>query len=160
MNKRPFNKEAYLKYDLPAKKRLVEIIEKTSDYKLNCNLDIEMYKGGDVKFKKDNKTVLFENEVRKEFDTIVQKYSTIHIPIRKQNTPANFYVVWRRDLNQFILINEKTLNKYRNTIVPVVCNHEDNQDGAYEEDFIDIPKNETQWYVIGKELKLIKLDYD
>jgi hypothetical protein len=157
--KRQFNKEAYLKYDFPAKKRLVEVFEKNSNYRLDCDLDIEMYKAGDVWFKCLDKRILCENEVRADFDKIVNEFNTVHIPIRKQNTPAEFYIVWKRDLFQFILINKETLDKYRNAIVEVVCNHEDNQDGAYVEDFIDIPKNETQWYVVGQNMKLIKLDY-
>jgi hypothetical protein len=35
-----------------------------------------------------------------------------------------------------------------------------NQDGAYDEYFIDIPKEETQWYVIGEGFKLTKVTYD
>ncbi len=160
MSQRPFNKAAYEKYDSPAKKRLIEILEKNSEYVLDCDINTEMYKGGDVWFRKGKKRVLFENEVRADFDKIVNDFSTIHIPIRKQNTPANFYVVWRRDLCQFILIDEKTLKKYKNAIVEITCKHEENQNGAYVEDFVDIPKNETQWYVIGENLKLIKLSYE
>jgi hypothetical protein len=161
MGKRQFNKAAYNAYDKSAKLKLVELIENTSTFKLNCDLNIEMYKAGDVIFKKENKTILFENEVRENFDKIVQDYNTIHIPIRKQNTPADFYIVWRKDLLQFILINKKTLDNNRNNIIhDVICNNEMNQDGPYAEDFVDIPKNETQWYVIGKDFKLIKLSYD
>lgn len=160
MSERPFNKQAYKELDHPAKIKLVELIENTSEYKLDCDLNVEMFKKGDVRFRKGDKTVLFENEVRDNFDKIVQEYGTVHIPIRKQNTPANFYVVWRNDFLQFILITKKTLDRHRNDIVhDVVCNHEKNQEGSYVEDFVDIPKNETQWYVIGMNFKLIKLSY-
>ena len=161
MSDRPFNKQAYKELDHPAKIKLVELIENLSGYKLDCDLEVEMFKKGDVRFRKGEKTVLFENEVRDNFDKIVQDYGTVHIPIRKQNTPADFYVVWRNDFSQFILIWKKTLDKYKNNIArDVLCSHEKNQDGPYVEDFIDIPKNETQWYAIGQNFKLHKLSYD
>jgi len=160
MGNRPFNQAAYDAFDKSSKLKLVELIEKTSDYRLSGDLNIELYKNGDVMFKNKNKTVLFENEVRTNFDTIVQTYETIHIPIRKQNTPADFYIVWRNDLWQFILIDKNTLKKYKNSIVTVKCNNEMNRTDSYVEDFMDIPKEETQWYLIGKEFKLMKVSYD
>ena len=158
MKKRPFNQKAYNEFDGSSKKRLVEVIEKNSEYVLDCDLNEEMFKKGDVFFRKNKKRVLFENEVRQYFDDIISKFTTIHIPIRKQNTPANFYIVWKPDLNQFILIDRKTLIKNKNNIVKVKCWND--EIGYYYEDFLDIPKEETQWYVIGEELKLIKLSYD
>ena len=161
MSRRQFNQKAYNVCDNPAKVRLVELIEKTSDYRLVGDLSVERYKAGDVLFKNGSKTVLFENEVRQNFDTIVQKYSTVHIPIRKQNTPVDFYLVWRKDFWQFILIDKKTLKKHKNNIIrDVECNNEMSEEVSYTEDFIDIPKEETQWYIIGPNFKLTKLPYD
>lgn len=160
MSKRPFNKTAYNAFDMKAKIMLKNIIEKNSKYKLIGDLEVEYFKECDLKFQNQDKVVLFENEVRREFETIRDSFSTIHVPFRKKNTKANFYLVWKPDFLQFILINEKTLDKYRENIVrDVYCNHELNQNGGYFEDFVDIPKNETQWYVIGENYKLIKLDY-
>jgi len=160
VEKRKFNQAAYDAFDMQNKLRLIEIIESNSDYKLFGNINVERYKMGDVLFKNKKKTVLFENETRADFEKIVLNYNSIHIPLRKQNTPANFYIVWKIDLCQFILINKKTLNKYKNNIVNVKCNYNQNQEYAHDEDFIDIPKEETQWYVIGENLKLIKLSYE
>ena len=161
MGKREFNQKAYDVCDNPAKVRLVELIEATSDYKLFGDLSVERYKAGDVLFKNGDKTVLFENEVRQKFDTIVQKYNTVHIPIRKQNTPADFYLVWRKDFWQFILIDKKTLRKNKNNIIcNVKCNNEMSGKVSYIEDFMEIPKEETQWYLIGPNFKLTKLPYD
>jgi uncharacterized protein YlzI (FlbEa/FlbD family) len=159
MNKRPFNKEAYKKFDGTAKKVLVDLIENISGYKLYSDLNVELYKECDVKFKKGNKIILVENEVRECFDKIVKYYNTIHIPIRKKNTKADFYVVWKNDFTEFIVIDKKILNKYTNNTVTVTCNHEMNQVGSYIEDFIDIPKKDTQRYII-KNLKLKKLSYN
>jgi hypothetical protein len=161
MSKRPFNKAAYNQFDKSAKTRLVEIIEKNYGYVLDCDLDVEMYKGGDVWFKRGGERVLFENEVRDAFDDIINRFPTIHIPIRKQNTPANYYLVWKKDLNEFISINKETLDKNRNNIAhDVQCNHELNQDGPYIEDFVDIPKEETKWFIIGPNLELQESPYD
>ena len=160
MGKRPFNQAAYDRTDKAANLKLVEILSE-SGYKPMIDLDIELYKKGDAVFTNGKEVVVFENETRDAFDRIVNEFSTIHIPIRKQHTPADFYVVWNITFSQFILITKKTLNKYRNTIVcDVVCNHERNQSGSYTEDFVDIPKDETQWYVIGLNNHLHKVDYE
>jgi hypothetical protein len=159
MGYRKFNKDAYDAFDMSSKLQLVKIIEKNSPYKLNDDLDIERYKDGDVEFIFNNKKVLFENEVRRNFDDIVSIYKTIHIPIRKKDTPANFYIVWKEDLCQFILIDRKTIQKYKNKPIRVKCNNEMNYDEEYVEEFVDIPKSETQWYLVGKEFKLKKLEY-
>jgi len=160
MGRRVFNKSAYDNFDMPAKQRLVEVIEAQGIYKLASDINAELYKQGDLVFTNGKHDVIFENEVRINFDTIVNKYTTIHIPVRKKNTPADFYLVWRTDLWQFIMIKRNVLRKYMNTCVEVTCNHEMNQDGAYDEYFIDIPKEETQWYVIGEGFKLTKVTYD
>jgi hypothetical protein len=160
MGKRIFNKAAYNQFDKSAKTRLVEIVEKKYGYVLDCDLDVEMYKGGDVWFKKDGERMLFENEVREDFDKIVKNWPTVHIPIRKRETPADYYIVWRKDFNELISINKETLKKYRDRIVTVECNHELNQDGPYIEDFVDIPKEETKWFIIGPNLELQEASYD
>ncbi|MDX1284730.1 MAG: hypothetical protein R3182_06955 [Draconibacterium sp.] len=161
MGKRPFNKAAYDRVDKPANIKLAEILLNKSDYKPLIDLDVELYKKGDAVFTNGKKIIVFENETRDAFDRIVEEFETIHIPIRKQQTPADFYVVWKPDFSQFILIDKKTLDKNRNNIiVDVVCKHERNQSGEYVEDFMDIPKEETQWYIIGPNYKLQKVSYD
>lgn len=160
MSKRPFNEIAYNTFDKPANLKLKEILEVNSNYVPLIDLDKELYKIGDAVFTNGKKYVLFENETRDAFHRIINEFDTIHIPIRKRNTPADYYIVWKTDYLQFILITKKTLNKYRNKIAKdVVCKHEKNQNGEYIEDFIDVPKNETQWYVIGPNCKLQKVPY-
>ena len=160
MGKRPFNQAAYDAFDKPANTKLAEILLNNGDFKPLIDLDVELYKKGDAVFTDGKKNIVFENETRENFDKIIQDYLTIHIPIRKKYTPADFYVVWRKCFGQFILIKRDVLVKYRESIVTVECNHEMNQDGSYIEDFVDIPKEETQWYVIGPNYKLQKASYD
>lgn len=159
--KRSFNKYSYDLFDNESKIKLVELIEKTSHFKLNDDLDDERYKDGDVEFiNPNNNKILFELEVRRNFDDIINTYKTIHIPIRKQYCPADYYIVWKSDYNQFILISKGTIDKYRDNIITIKCKNEINREGeSYIEEFLDIPKEETQWYVVGKNYKLIKLDY-
>lgn len=159
MYKRPFNKDVYDQVDMSSKLVLKTLMEKHSNYVLDSNINEELYKAGDLVFSNGKRKIIFENEVRQDFDKIVEKFSTIHIPIRKQNTPANFYVVWKPDFCQFILINVKKVKKYFNNIVEVKCNYEMGTNVEYVEDFIDIPKSETTWYVVGQNYKPIKLDY-
>lgn len=159
MGKRYFNSKVYNEVDMSSKIKLIEIIEANSEYKVCDGLNNELYKNGDLIFNKGNKKVVFENEVRFDFDKITQDWNTIHIPIRKRNTPANFYIVWNKPLTQFILINLNKVKKYWDNVILVKCNHEMSQNVDYEEKFIDIPKEETQWYIIGKNNKLQKVKY-
>ena len=156
---RKFNKNAYDQCDMPSKLILKKIIENNSDYRLINNINEELYKKGDLIFKKENKLVIFENEVRQNFQKIVGEYFTIHIPIRKKNTPANFYIIWNPEFTQFILINLKKAKKYFNNIINVKCNNEMNNSVSYSEYFIDIPKNITEWYILQKNDKILKLAY-
>lgn len=157
--KRSFNKEIYDQVDMSAKLVLKKLIETNSEYTLESDLDEELYKAGDIVFQKGNKKIIFENEVRYDFDRIVESFLTIHIPIRKQNTPAHYYVVWKPDFCQFILIKLKDIRKYFDNIVEVKCTQEMGSNVSYVEEFIDIPKSETSWYVVGQGYKPIKLDY-
>lgn len=159
MSTRAFNKEVYDQVDMACKNRLKEVIELNSDYRVCDGLNNELYKKGDLAFKNGNKIFLFENEVREQFDNITQKWNTIHIPIRKKYTPADFYVVWNKKLDQFILIDVKKTKSYWDNIVNVECNHEMSKEVKYVEPFIDIPKKETQWYVINQNNKLQKVSY-
>jgi hypothetical protein len=159
MKKRQFNKKLYDKYDKKAKLTLKKVIETNSSFMLVGDINSEHYKVCDLVFSKGDKTISFENEVRENFDEIITKHNTIHIPIRKKDNSSEYYVVWRNDFNQFIMIKGGTIKKYINNVVNILCKKEEYQDGEFEEKFIDIPKEETQWYVISEGLKLIKLDY-
>jgi hypothetical protein len=152
--KRPFNQELYDMFDYSNKKMLKDLIESTTNYRVVEGMDNELYKKGDLVFSNGKKTIIFENETRGRFDEIVEKWDSIHIPLRKQKTPADFYIVWKPDFLQFILIDKKTLNKYRNNIV-----HDIKCASGYVEDFIDVDKSETTWYCIGKDYKLQKVPY-
>jgi hypothetical protein len=160
MNKRKFNKKSYELADMPSKLVLKKLIEDNSEYVLETGLNEELYKAGDLVFRNGNKRVIFENEVRNNFMDIVELYTTIHIPIRKKNTPADFYIVWKTDFTQFILIDLRKNRKYFDNIVSIKCNEKfDNDEFKYTEDFIDMPKSETQWYVINEEFKPVKIPY-
>lgn len=80
---RPFNQKAYNSCDMKNKKALVSIMTKKG-YTLIGNLEEEHYKKYDVKFKKDDKEISFENETRVNFTKIRDFFQTIHIPIRKK----------------------------------------------------------------------------
>ncbi len=153
------NWSEYHKQDKPSKNWFVEIVHKNSKFRVIEGLNEELYKGGDLIFQHNNKKFSVELEVRDAFDDIVQKYQTIHISIRKKDTPADFYVVLKPDFQQFILIKNKIIKKHMNNVVNVLCNHEKNSDGSYYEDFLDIKKENTQWYVVGPNHKPIKVNY-
>lgn len=72
--KRPFNKEVYDQVDMSSKLVLKNLIEKHSPYVLDSKLDEELHKAGDLVFRNGNKKVIFENEVRQNFDKIVEQY--------------------------------------------------------------------------------------
>jgi len=155
---RVMNWGEYDEFDESSKEWLVNIIHKNTNYRLHSGLDEELYKKGDVVFIKGNKKLIFELEVRHAFDDIVNKYNTIHIPIRKKETPADYYVVLKPDFQQFILMTNKTIKKYSDNITNVYCSGE-RGGGSYYEDFLDIKKDDTQWFAVGENHHLIKLDY-
>ena len=143
--KRPFNLKAYNAFDLKNKQELVSIMTKKG-YTLVGELNKEHYKKFDLKFIKEDKKVSFENETRVNFVTIRDVYKTIHIPIRKKDTQADFYIVWKPELDEFFLISKDVINKNKEKMVTLVCN-EFEEDEVYEDTFIDIPKDEAVLYV-------------
>ena len=157
---RPFNQEAYNQCDMPAKMMLKLIVEKNSDYRLVDDINEEHYKLCDLAFSNNKNVILYENEVRENFDLIVTKFDSVHIPIRKQTTKCNFYLVWKPDLSEFILIDRKTLDKYISNIVETIYGNDSRVEYLYNDKFIDIPKNETKYYVINPDYKPIYVGYD
>jgi hypothetical protein len=143
--KRPFNLKAYNAFDLKNKQELVSIMTKKG-YTLVGELNKEHYKKFDLKFIKEDKEVSFENETRVNFVTIRDVYKTIHIPIRKKDTQADFYIVWKPELDEFFLISKDVINKNKEKMVTLVCN-EFEEDEVYEDTFIDIPKDEAVLYI-------------
>lgn len=141
---RPFNKKAYDAFDLKNKKEIVSIMNQKG-FSLIGNLDEEHYKKYDVKFRKGDIELSFENETRINFTTIRDRYPTIHIPIRKQNTQADFYIVWKPEMDEFFLISKDTINECKKDIVTLICN-EFNEDNQYKDSFIDIPKERAELF--------------
>lgn len=141
--KRPFNSGAYNKYDNSNKELVISIFENRG-YTLHAGLKEELYKECDVIMKHNitNKIIRIENESREDFDKIKNFYSTVHIPIRKLNTQANFYFVWRKDQSECMIIDIDECREFKifNNITSVVCTKDRNLD-AYSEEFIDIPKS-------------------
>lgn len=141
---RPFNKKAYDAFDLKNKKELVSIMSKKG-YSLVGDINKEHYKKYDVMFTKNGKEISFENETRVNFVTIRDVFKTIHIPIRKQNSQADFYVVWKPELDEFFLIKKETITDFKKETVTLVCNEFD-EDNVYEDSFIDIPKEKAELF--------------
>jgi len=139
--KRKFNKNAYDSYDLKNKLELKNLMEKKG-YTLMGDINEEHYKKYDLIFKdnKSDKILSFENETRINFDKIKSFYNTIHIPIRKKNTQADYYIVWNTNMTELFLIPYTIINKYIDNLVNVKCSNK------YLEDFIDIPKKECQLF--------------
>ena len=88
-----------------------------------------------------DKYIRIENESREDFDKIKNRFSTIHIPIRKKDTKANFYFVWKPNQTECMIIDIDECREFNifNNIQSVVCSKDRNL-SAYEEDFIDVPK--------------------
>jgi hypothetical protein len=162
VNRRPFNKDVYNKYDLKCKETLVEIM-KVKGFELQGDITEENYKKYDLLFYNAslNKYLSFENEVRHNFDQIREEFSTIHIPIRKKNTQANYYVVWNPDLNQVIVIDRKIIQESINQVTEVLCRGENTESGkiAYHEEFINVPKEKCKYFFIGQGYKMIEGEF-
>ena len=144
--KRPFNQAAYDAHDKRNKTELLSIMNKKG-YELIGDIDEENFKKYDLKFKhKENGSeISFENETRDVFDKIKNIFRTIHIPIRKKNTQADFYVVWNPSMTEMFLIPKDIIEKCKEEIVDVKCK-EGHVNYEYEEKFIDIPKNLVNLY--------------
>jgi hypothetical protein len=144
--KRPFNQAAYDAHDKRNKNELLKIME-SKGYELVGDIETEHFKKYDLKFrhKETNKEISFENETRDIFDKIKTVFKTIHIPIRKKNTQANFYVVWNPSMTEMFLIPSEIIEKCKEEIVDVKCK-EGHVNYEYEEKFIDIPKNLVTLY--------------
>mgnify|MGYP003350713030 CR=1 FL=1 len=141
---RPFNKKAYDSFDSKNKKELVNMMT-AKGYALVGSIETEHFKKYDVKFTKDGQEISFENETRLNFVTIRDVYETIHIPIRKENTQADYYIVWKPELDEFFMIDKAVIEKYKKEVVTILCN-ESHVDDSYIDSFIDIPKKEAVLY--------------
>lgn len=157
---RPFNKAAYDQSDLPAKIHLKELIEKSSSYKLISDINKEYYKLYDLEFSNGVNTIRYETEVRKNFDKIIDEFTTIHIPYRKKDNRCDKYIVWKDNYRELIVIERKIIDIYMDKPIEILCNEDCNVEYAYRDIFIDIPKTETKYYVINDENNLIELNYD
>jgi hypothetical protein len=144
--KRPFNQAAYDAHDKRNKTEILNIMERKG-YDLVGDIDEENFKKYDLKFrhKETGKEISFENETRDVFDKIKTIFKTIHIPIRKKNTQADFYVVWNPGMTEMFLIPKEVIEKCKEEIVDVKCK-EGHVNYEYEEKFIDIPKKLVTLY--------------
>lgn len=140
--KRKFNKDAYDNYDHSNKLELKNLMKKKG-YTLIGDINEEHYKKYDLVFKDNNtnKTLSFENETRINFDKIKSTYNTIHIPIRKKNTQADYYIVWNSSMTELFLIPYSVINNHIDNLITVKCS------SKYIEDFIDIPKSQCQLFI-------------
>lgn len=157
LNKRPFNEGVYNETDPKAKKVVIEIM-KNLGYVVHGNPDVENYKKYDLQFFNPTTQKYFavENEIRKDFDLIRDRWDTVHIPIRKSNTQMDCYFVWNQNCDQVIAIDRIVFLKYRSNLADVECDTEilNGDRIAYKEKFIDIPKSETKFYYLTQGFKL------
>lgn len=144
--KRPFNKAAYDMHDKKNKEELLKIMIRR-DYELVGDIKEENFKKYDLKFKhkQTGREISFENETRDVFDKIKTVFKTIHIPIRKKETQADFYIVWNVAMTEFFLIPKEVIIACKEEIVSIKCK-EGHVNYEYEEKFIDIPKNLVTLY--------------
>lgn len=153
--RRKFNQNAYNKYDHVTKEKIANIFKKKG-YEILGDINEEHYKEYDIKLvNNEGKTISFENEVRVNYETIMSRFTTFHIPIRKINTKADIYVIWNRNLNRISVLKNKQIKEYKNNIKEVDCQ---SQEGDYCEEFIDIPKNIFKHYRVGDNYDLFKID--
>lgn len=157
LTKRPFNQGAYDECDSNAKNTVVEIMKRLG-YSVHGNLKEENYKKYDLNFFNESTQKFFavENEVRRDFDAIRDRFDTVHIPVRKSNTQMDCYFVWNRNVNQVIVIDRITFLKYVKNLVDVDCDSEvlNGDKIAYQEKFIDVPKHECKFYFLVGDYKL------
>jgi hypothetical protein len=110
----------------------------------------EQYSKYDLKFQKHDKILKIELEHRHEFKHFIDedgwfnfKYSTIHIPARKQFSEADLYFIFNRDRNQILILLMEQVKK--SPIVQVPLNR---PDSLGIEDFYDVSLNSCRWKVI------------
>lgn len=140
--KRPFNQDAYNVCDYKPKVLLNEIMQ-SKGYKLLYGLNQDDKEKYDMIFERGGERLVFENEVREVFDVIRDRYKTVHIPYRKKDSIANYYLVWKNTYDEFILIPFSEIKKAK--LIKVKCK-EPVKNITYEETMIDVPKNKCQFF--------------
>lgn len=153
MTKRPFNQEAYNECDLKPKQVLNQIMQ-LKGYTLIYGLNEDNKEKYDMIFQKENEKIIFENEVRSIFDEIKNKYNTIHIPYRKIDSIANYYLVWKNNYKEFALI---LFNDIKNSKTVKIKCKEPNKNEIYEELFFDVPKSICRFFSLNEKTNKWKL---
>ena len=119
-------------------------------YEIVGDINKENYKLYDLKFKhkESGKELSFENEQRRVFDAIKNRFPTIHIPIRKKNNQSDYYIVWNPTCTEFAMIDTRVIRDLANSkVVNVACKESfDGAQKSYTEDFVDVPKNMATFY--------------
>jgi hypothetical protein len=143
--KRPFNKDAYKACDKPAKEIIKTLIEKNSNFVCIAGMSTELFKKSDLIFehRQTKQKINIEAETREPFQRIKNEFDTIHIPARKEDTEADFYIVWSPLYTEFYIITKKILDKYRRIHITQNCKSQNNDGKFYLDKFIDIPKSEA-----------------
>ena len=143
-HKRKFNKAAYKATDKACKDATINVM-KAQGYDFHSDPNVETFKKYDLEFYNSNtgKSIKIENEMRENYNLLKAKYSSIHIPIRKKNTEADYYLVWKSSLDEFALIEKKFLTS--SPIVEVDCRAR-GQIPSYTERMIDVQKNDIIFY--------------
>lgn len=146
MNKyiRQFNEDAYLETDYKCKMAALEMM-KPKGYVPTMDVNKDTFQNWDLEFfnEKLNKFIKIENEMRENYELLKGLFPSIHIPVRKQDSPADYYLVWKPDLQEFILIENKFLSS--SPLVTVNCKAR-NGKPAYTEQMVDVPKENVEFY--------------
>lgn len=143
-HKRTFNKNAYNATDRKCKDATIKMME-AQGYKVCGDPYKETYKKYDLEFLDSNteKNIKIENEMRENYNLLKTKYSSIHIPIRKKITDADYYLVWKSSLDEFALIEKKFLTS--SPVVEVDCRAR-GEIPAYTEKMIDVQKKDIIFF--------------
>jgi hypothetical protein len=147
--KRLFNKKAYDEVDNSSKLAAIRLM-KTRRYELISDLNTEYYKDFDCVFQHllTKKILKIENEYRMSFNRIKNEFKTIHIPLRKSASKADYYFVWGNNYNEVAIIEMPKALKFSNNPVSVYCQSELSESKEpYIEEFIDVPKDLFQFFI-------------
>ena len=147
--KRKFNKGAYDQCDNQCKLALNKMMT-NKGYEIVGDINKENYKLYDLKFKHKvtGKELSFENEQRRVFDAIKNRFPTIHIPIRKKNNKSDYYLVWNSSCTELAMIDTYIIRELaKSKVVNVSCKEGfDGVQKTYKEDFVDVPKSKATFY--------------
>jgi len=129
-NKKKFSHKLYAENDIRGKKESIMFLKNLG---FQCIDKDEKYKEGDLIFKRDDKIITIEVEVRgkRSWDNGHFPFKTIHIPLRKKDEPVDYYFSFSNSLNNLIIIkssivkneiNRETINTQNDVSLEITHN--------------------------------------